>query len=115
MTQKRQCHACESRFPGNDSDEIIRAVERKSISRQFPDVADLIPCWREFDPCCGRIDSLFRRTGNSWSGASQTAEFVYVFGTSFSPGAAKMEQIARSFPVWRTIALSTTSRLVVSQ
>jgi hypothetical protein len=44
MTQKRQCHVRESRFRGLTRDGIIRAVERKSISRQ-------IPCWVELIPC----------------------------------------------------------------
>src|ERR1700688_4044319 len=54
-----------------------------------------IPCWVELIPCCRELNSLFLRTGNSSSRASQTAEFADVFGTDFRRERPK----SRKFPV----------------
>jgi hypothetical protein len=60
----------------------------------FPCYRELIPCRRELIPCCGRIDSLFRRTGNFISRVSQTTEFADVFGTVFRSNQRILEEFA---------------------
>src|SRR5271156_4740025 len=66
---------------------------------RFPVSANYFPVSRESIPRCGRIDSLFRRTGNSGGASQQITEFVDIFETDLRTEAPDSDQIRCCFPV----------------